>query len=151
SYFPYNSAKTLQPVAFPLSPQDAAPPSFSLSLPVMTIAVADPNLKLPRSYQWNIALEQAMGANQSVSLTYIGAIGRDLIRTVQLLNPNPNFGTVSVTTGDATSDYHALQLKLQRRLSHGLQALASYSFSHSIDSSSTDAFANRVNTPVTLA
>ena len=45
------------------------------------------------------------------------------------------------------SDYHAFQLKLQRRLSRGLQALASYTFSHSIDSGSTDAFATYLNTP----
>lgn len=45
-----------------------------------------------------------------------------------------------------TTDYHALQLKFQRRLSRGLQGLASYTFSHSIDSASTDAFATFLNT-----
>jgi hypothetical protein len=55
--------------------------------------------------------------------------------------------TFSVTDNSATSDYHALQLKFQRRLSQGLQALASYTFSHSIDSASTDAFATYLNTP----
>jgi len=33
----------------------------------------------------------------------------------------------------------------------GLDALASYSFSHSIDSSSTDVFSTRLNTPASLA
>ena len=56
-----------------------------------------------------------------------------------------------LTDNTATSDYHALQLKFQRRLSLGLQALASYSFSHSIDNASTDAFANDHDTPGTLA
>jgi hypothetical protein len=36
-------------------------------------------------------------------------------------------------------------------LSHGLEALASYTFSHSIDSASTDAFANYLNTPGSIA
>ncbi|HEV3333904.1 MAG TPA: hypothetical protein VG096_23120, partial [Bryobacteraceae bacterium] len=84
-------------------------------------------------------------------LTYIGAIGRELLRVTQLQNPNPNFQSVTVTTGTATSDYHALQLKFQRRLSRGLQALASYTFSHSIDSASTDAFATYLNTPSAFA
>jgi hypothetical protein len=53
--------------------------------------------------------------------------------------PNANFGFVSVTSNSATSDYNALQVKFQRRLSRGLQALASYTFSHSIDIASTDA------------
>src|SRR5262249_41662086 len=45
----------------------------------------------------------------------------------------------------ATSDYHALQVKLQRRLASGVQGLVSYSFSHSIDNASTDAFATYLN------
>jgi hypothetical protein len=64
---------------------------------------------------------------------------------------NANFPSLSYTDNSATSDYHALQFKFQRRWSHGLQGLASYSFSHSIDSSSTDAFSSRLNTPGSLA
>jgi hypothetical protein len=65
--------------------------------------------------------------------------------------PNANFGFVSVTSNSATSDYNALQVKFQRRLSRGLQALASYTFSHSIDIASTDAVANYLNTPGSIA
>jgi Carboxypeptidase regulatory-like domain/TonB dependent receptor-like, beta-barrel len=153
SYFPYFANRTIQPAPtpFPLSPQDAAPPPFTLNPPVVGLIIADPHLKLPRSYQWNVALEQSIGNSQSLSLTYIGAIGRDLLRVTNLVNTNPNFPFVSVTNNSATSDYHALQLKWQRRLSRGLQGLASYSFSHSIDSASTDAFATYLNTPSSLA
>jgi len=63
---------------------------------------------------------------------------------------NEPFSSVLVTSNSATSDYHALQLKFQRRLSRGLQTLASYTFSHSIDIASTDA-SNNVNTPATIA
>src|SRR5262249_16052808 len=56
-----------------------------------------------------------------------------------------------VTDNSATSDYHALQVKFQQRLSRGLQGLASYTFGHSIDISSTDAFAHYVNTPDAVA
>ena len=66
-------------------------------------------------------------------------------------SPNPNFSFVGVTDNSATSDYQALQLKFQRRLSQGLQALASYTWSHSIDIASTDAFANYLNTPPSVA
>jgi hypothetical protein len=109
--------------------------------------VADPHLKLPRSYEWNVTLEQSMGRSQSLSLTYIGAVGRDLQRATNLFNPNPDFQFVNVTDNSATSDYHALQVKFQRRLLRGLQGLASYTFSHSMDIASTDAFANYLNTP----
>jgi hypothetical protein len=139
SYFPYGASKLIQPPSFPLSAQDAAPPAFTVNPPVNTILVADPNLKVPRSYQWNVAFEQALGRSQSLSATYLGAAGRDLLRTTQLVNPNPDFQFIGVTDNSASSDYHALQLKFQRRLSHGFQALASYTLSHSTDDASTDA------------
>jgi hypothetical protein len=151
SYFPYSAVKTIQPAPFPLSAQAAAPPAITVNPPVSTILVADPHLKLPRSYQWNIALEQSMGRSQSVSLTYVGALGRDLLRVTELFNVNPNFQSVVLTSNSATSDYHALQFKFQRHLSRGLQALASYTFSHSIDNASTDAFATYLNTPGAFA
>jgi hypothetical protein len=132
-------------------PELRAQPQVATSPPVSTILVADPHLKLPRTYQWNAALEQSLGASQTVSLTYVGAIGRDLVRSTYLINPNPAFQAVNVSTNTATSDKHALQVKFDRHLSHGLQALASYTWSHSIDIASTDAFANYLNTPGFLA
>jgi hypothetical protein len=152
SFFPYIAVKIIQPspVPFPLSAQDASPPALSVNPPVVTILVADPHLKLPRTYQWNVALEPSIGRSQSLSLTYVGATGRDLLRTTQLFNANANFQTVQVTDNSATSDYHALQVKFERRLSRGLQALASYTWSHSIDIASTDAGTNR-STPDLIA
>jgi hypothetical protein len=149
SYFPYSASKIIQPspAPFPLSAQDAAPPPFSVGPPVANIVIADPHLKLPRSYQWNVAVEQSLGRTQTLSATYLGAIGRDLLRVTQFVNVNPNFQSVILTDNSATSDYHALQLKFQRRLSGGVQATASYTLSHSIDEASTDAFANYLNTP----
>ena len=151
SYFPYFAVSSVSLAPFPLSPQNAAPPALSLSPPVAAIFVAQPNLKLPRTYQWNIALEQSLGNSQSLSVTYIGAVGRDLLRVTTLFNPNPDFGFVYLTDNTATSNYNALQIKFQRRLSRGLQALTSYSFSHSIDIASTDAAFTFLNTPPSVA
>jgi Carboxypeptidase regulatory-like domain/TonB dependent receptor-like, beta-barrel len=149
SYFPYSASKIIQPspTPFPLNPQDAAPPAFSLNTPVDTILVADSHLRLPRTYQWNIALEQSLGSSQSLSATYVGAIGRDLLRVTKLRNPNTNFQSVSVTDNSATSDYHALQLEYHWRLFRGFQATASYTLSHSMDDASTDASTTYLNTP----
>jgi len=162
SYFPYGSVKVISPstlpcpsgqvgICFPLSPQNAAAPALTVNPPVSTIIVAEPNLKLPRMYGWNVALEQLLGSGQSLSLTYIGEVGRDLLRNTNLEDPNSDFGFVGVTSNSATSNYQALQVKFERRLSQGLQALASYTWSHSIDISSTDAFANYLNTPSSIA
>lgn len=151
SFFPYLVDKSFFSAPFPLSPQDAAPPALTTNLPAGQMLVADPHLKLPRSYQWNVAVEQSIGNNQSLSATYVGAIGRQLLRVTNLSNVNPNFEFIALTDNSATSDYHALQVKFQRRLSRGLQALGSYSWSHSIDIASTDAIATNINTPGQIA
>src|SRR5262249_22709180 len=150
SFFPYQRSNNFSPSPFPLSVENAAPLVPTTSPPVSGILVADPHLKVPRTYQWNVALEQSLGSRQSVSLTYVGAAGRDLLRETGLFNVNPNFQSVSVTANSATSDYHALQLKFERRLSRGFQALASYTWSHSMDIASTDA-ATHLNTPGLIA
>lgn len=151
SYFPFEAEAVIPAPAFPLSAQNAAPPAITGNLPAGDINVAEPNLKLPRTYEWNVAFEQSLGNRQSLSATYIGASGRDLLRVTQLLSPNANFNFVNLTDNSATSNYNALQIKYQRSLSRGLQALASYTWSHSIDIASTDAFANYLNTPGSLA
>ena len=151
AFFPNSASKSLSLVPFPLSPQNAAAPPLSTSPPVNTMLVADPDLKLPRTYQWNVAVEQSIGSKQSLSLTYVGAIGRDLLRLTNFFNVNPNFLVIELTDNSATSDYHALQVKFQRRVSRGLQALASYSWSHSIDISSSDTASGSLSTPATIA
>jgi hypothetical protein len=159
AFFPFNAARIIAPsscsmgntgVCFPLSTQNATPPAFSTTPPAVTIVVPDSQPKLPRTYQWNVALEQSLGMSQSLSLTYVGGVGRDLLRTTFLTNPNPDFINVEVTDNTATSNYQALQVKFQRRLSEGLQALTSYTFSHSIDIASTDTF-TYLNTPTSIA
>jgi len=149
SYFPYQTSELLPLAPFPLSPQNAAPPPFTVNPPVAAILVADPHLRLPRTYEWNVAIEQSLGRSQVFSVTYVGAIGRDLLRVTDLVNVNSNFGLIALTGNTATSDYEALQVKFERRLSRGLQALGSYTWSHSIDSASTDAFVDDVNSPDT--
>jgi hypothetical protein len=150
SSFPYEVDRFIPSARFPLSATDAAPPARTVTPPVNTMFVADPHLKLPRTHQWNVALEQSIRKDQSVSFTYLGAIGRDLLRVTNLFNPNPNFLFVGVTDNTATSDYNALQVTFVRRLSRGLQGQASYTWSHSIDVASTDA-AIITNVPSAIA
>jgi hypothetical protein len=149
-YFPFFALKIIPSASFPLSPGDATPPVLTTNPPVNTMIVADRHLKLPRTYEWNGAFEQSVGKSQTLSLTYVGAVGRDLLRETNIVvDPavNPNFSFMDFTDNSAKSDYHALQAKFEKRLSQGLQALMSYTWSHSIDIASTDAFATYLNTP----
>jgi hypothetical protein len=126
-------------VLFPLDPGSASSPVFSLAPPVGTLwGIIDPNFKLPYTYHWNLTVEQSLGSNQTVSVGYVAAAGRRLLRQELIQNPNQNFTTVVVTRNAAISDYQSMQLQYRRRLSRGLQALASYTWSHSLDNASAD-------------
>lgn len=140
--FPYVRRRTLPSgTNFPLSASNATPLPFDLNQRfVGQVTVADPNLKLPRVYQWNLALSQSLGNPQMISATYIGAVGRRLLRQEDLFSPNSKFSEIRVTRNSATSDYHALQIQFQRRLSKGLQAQSSYTWAKSIDITSNDSF-----------
>ena len=140
--FPYFRRRSVGPVPYPFSTADATPPSpFSIP-PVGPLGDAngaiDPEFKLPYTYQWNVSLEQSLGVNQTITASYVAAIGRRLMRQEAIVNPNTTFSNVRLSRNLGTSDYHALQLQFQRRLARGLQALASYTWSHSLDNVSLD-------------
>jgi len=143
SSFPFILRQTLSNVQYPVDPALLVPPIIAPGTPIGTLFAADPNLKLPYTYQWNLAMEQSLGNNQTFSASYLGAAGRRLLRhevfsNPVFSNPSPNFTQIRLTRGSGSSDYHAMQLQFQRRLSLDLQALASYSWSHSIDDASSD-------------
>jgi len=130
---------------FPLTSGQLALPPPSVAAPYnASVYGFDPNLKLPYSLQYNLALEQAIGTNQSVTINYVGSGGRRLLTSLstepaQLGNPNfTPFGSLTVTQGRAASSYNSLQVKYQRGLGHGVQALASYTWSRAIDDASSN-------------
>jgi len=112
----------------------------------------DPNLKLPRSYQWNVALEKSFGGHQAISATYVGQAGRDLLRQEALYQPNANFqGAFELTGNGARSNYNAFQFQYRRPLATWVQALLNYTYSHSLDNASNDVIAGLSNTVISAA
>lgn len=139
-YFPNFATQTALNVPLPISSPAPYLPSLSLSPPYPNAAHGfDPDLKLPRSYQWNVALEKSFSGQQAVSLTYVGQAGRDLLRQEGLTKPNSNFvGSFVLTQNNARSNYNALQVQYRRMVSQRLQILANYTWSHSLDNASND-------------
>jgi hypothetical protein len=125
-------------VPMPLSSSTTLPP-FAINPPFTNFTGIDPALRLPRTWQWNCAVEQALGGSQMVSVTYLGSAGRNLFTQELFANLNSTF-LAGTTIGDnnSKSDYDALQVQFERRFAHGLQVLASYNWSHAIDTASSD-------------
>ncbi|MBZ5627613.1 MAG: TonB-dependent receptor [Acidobacteriia bacterium] len=135
---------------FPPNPASIVLPPFNLTGPFSNVQVADRHTKLPYTMHWNAALERAISANDTVTLSYLGAGGRRLTRQERYFNLSPIFPLVQIDRNSASSNYNALQARYQRRLAHGLQALASYTWSHSIDNASNDSAALPAGTKINL-
>jgi hypothetical protein len=152
TWFPNNFFQSYIGVPLPPANISGYLPAVTLQPPYGFAEGFTPNLRLPRSYQWNLALEKSFAGKQALSLTYLGQAGRKLLRQEALFQPNPNFsGEFLLTLNDARSNYHALQVQFRRPLSSHLQALASYSFSHSSDNSSNDVIAGLSHTTISAA
>ena len=92
SSFPYyRTTAYYDGIFFPLPPAAAQPPPFSVNPPVGSIYGAVEGLKLPVTYAWNIAMEQSLGKNNALSVSWVGAAGRNLLRQDYFVDPNPNF------------------------------------------------------------
>jgi hypothetical protein len=137
---PFHTTRNITNVKFPLDPAQIAPTPLSASaVPPYTLFYGfDPNLALPYTRQWNLSIERSLGQTQSITVSYVGAAGRKLLQATQtnLAGINPIFTTVAITRSTARSDYKSLQTQFRRRLSRGLQALVSYTWSHAQDDDS---------------
>lgn len=98
------------------------------------------NLNSPYTFEWNASVEQQFSQAQGITVSYVGSSGRCLLQQQQrnIAAFNPNFSSIEYYPGGVTSSYQALQVEFQRRMSRGLQALGSYTWSHSIDFGSAD-------------
>src|SRR5437763_4835292 len=52
--------------------------------------------------------------------------------------PYPDFNFILFTTPDSRSDYHSLQVKVNKRFANGLSFLTAYTFAHSINDNEGD-------------
>lgn len=141
----YGSSERIANASFPLTSSELtlAPPSV---LPPYnnTVFGFDPNLKLPYSFEYSAAMEQAFTKRDTVTLSYVGSGARRLLTTFltypgQIGNPDFAPGTdLSLTQGRASSSYNAFQARYQGSIIPGLQALVSYTWSHAIDDASSN-------------
>ncbi|MEO7651148.1 MAG: TonB-dependent receptor, partial [Bryobacteraceae bacterium] len=124
---------------FPVAPQSVI--SFS-----GTRAIAG---RTSYTQQWNFHLQRQFSSNLVLEAGYVGTKGNKLYTNwrgngappgpgaVNPRRPYPQFGTISEENPRGNSNFHSLQVKLEKRYSMGLTFLSSYTWSKSIDDSST--------------
>lgn len=113
----------------------------------------DPDLRDSYIQQWNVNVQKKLPGNIVLDVGYVGSKGTKLIVTFEDLNrpialidprvpgqpsinarrPNQFFQrTVRSDKSVGNSTYHALQMKIERRMAKGITFLSAYTWSHSI-------------------
>jgi hypothetical protein len=108
-----------------------------------TIAV-NPNYQVPYAMIWNTSIEYNLLRNTFVELMYTGTRGVHLdellgfsLASGSSANTTQNATGYTYDTSGAFSNFNALQVRLQKRMSHGLMFMARYTYSKSLDDAST--------------
>jgi hypothetical protein len=98
---------------------------------------------------WSLSVQREVLRNTVLDVAYVGNKSTSLIifadynearpnrpgenLSIQARRPNQAFGAITVTHPGAFANYHALQVKLERRLTSGFYALNSFVYSKAID------------------
>ena len=138
-------------------------PANSLTDPnTPTLFSEAPNLRTPRAQQWHVGVEYQLPAQTVLSISYAGSHGSDLYGFYNGNQAQPNvvfcttngntpgncptaprrpFPAVDASIGTLRSNdfsnYDALQVHVEKRLTHGFQFGASYTYSHALDDASS--------------
>ncbi len=90
-------------------------------------------------HSWNFDLQREVMPNTLLDVAYAGSRGVGVLAirnpnqpapgAVQVFPVSPSIGLLFTMTNEGQSDYDALQVKVNRRFSHGLTFLGSYTYS----------------------
>jgi hypothetical protein len=125
--------------------------------PVAMTAIPDGKLHAPYFMQWSFAVEQQIANTLHLRAQYVGtrAANQPYMTEVNGYQTvcqgcfapfpygaptDPRFGAVTQLNTGANSHYNGLQITAEKRLGHGLQAQANYTWSHCIDQVSNGGF-----------
>jgi hypothetical protein len=112
----------------------------------------DAKAKTPYTEDWNLSVERNIGRNYVGTASYVGNTSRHLLVNIdpnaslaleapgantQPARPMPDYGGSAYTGFSGMSDYHALQTKLEKRMSNGYNLLATYTFGKALDDAVT--------------
>ena len=97
-------------------------------------------LRLPKTYQWQVGVEQGLGTSTMIGAAYVGAAGRDLLRAerIDLTGIRTDIRNIESLTNGSFSDYDSLQLSVRRRLHRGIAVTGAYTLSRSTDNASDE-------------
>ena len=121
----------------------------------LVVTAQDPVFPIPRAWAWNLTLERQLPWATTVEVGYVGRRGLDNQRkrninqllpgTLQAnpgvnanaLRPYLGYGPIGLAENSGRSQYHGLQVGVERRVARGLHAGVGYTLSRTKDNSSS--------------
>ncbi|MFT4113792.1 carboxypeptidase regulatory-like domain-containing protein [Silvibacterium sp.] len=113
---------------------------------------SDENVKTPYTQSYNLSAERSLSTDLVATLSYVGDVSRHLAvfpdpnnpmalqnpaNSSQTVRPFPGLGGTTYTNYAGSSNYNSLQAKFEKRMSHGYNFLATYTYAHSLDDAPT--------------
>jgi hypothetical protein len=107
--------------------------------------MVDPNFRTPYMDQWNFGIQRGLPGNAVLDANYVGSVGRHLdwgptenvpapgAGDIQSRRPYPYMLQQWLDQSVGNSRYNAMQITLNKRLSHGVAFLAAYTLGRSND------------------
>jgi hypothetical protein len=144
---PYFQSKIFIPTStFPIFLDNPFPSNYPGFVPNGTFTFQR-DLRTPYVQHWNLDLQRSLWQSGAIEVSYVGTKGTKLINNRDInqaqasprqpnLRPNPFFLDISSYESRGNSSYHAFQTKFTQYLHRGISALASYTWSKSIDDAS---------------
>jgi hypothetical protein len=118
--------------------------NLNLSAPtgVSVVGLLSQNV-VPEVSEWNLQVQRELAPNQSISLAYVGTHGAHLMRNYNANQTlygtgaelDPDLGTITIQDTRGKSDYNAMQVQYEHRLTAGLEATAAFTWSKTTDDS----------------
>jgi outer membrane receptor protein involved in Fe transport len=154
--FQLNTSSSATSPVYPFIVSSATPPAVS------NITAFAKGFQNPVADEFNLSIQQDLGWKTILGIAYLGALGKQLpnfvdaniapattTKTYSFTNGplagdkwtvpvytarlNPAYNALTLITSNVTTNYDALAVTLDHRLSHGIQASASYTFSKALD------------------
>lgn len=134
---PYSNSLSNSDVSFPAAIQ-LTPPGLPATRPYGNITTGATGLVSPVVYQFNGTWEKNFGLGQTLSIGAAGTRGVNLTRTQTVPSFTGAYTILQQVANGASSSYNGVQIQFRKRLSAAFQTQLSYTWAHSIDSSSSD-------------
>ncbi|HTF67442.1 MAG TPA: hypothetical protein VK638_32660, partial [Edaphobacter sp.] len=137
---PYLVSRPLGASSYPIATAQATPPASELSVPYSLLYAFPQDFHAPRVLEWNAGVEQHLGPHWMGIAEYVGSTGDRLLHRELLLPSeglNPQFSIIELINNRSKSNYNALQMRLARAFGSGVRIWGTYTFSHSLDISSS--------------